>query len=184
MKSIAICVFTLFTLVFLGCKQQKEEEQSNSQGVVEEITVVPEQNAVPVERYFTDAPVAAIKNGEIEYTDYDAFLEKWKSFTGKKGSVTTIEIKKADVEEADDDFYMVLASGNDKKIKFGALLVMRDSKLYYYGPDDVVLVIMCKGSVDNDIEVAYDNGRASLSCSQACTDCIKREGAFMLKRSK
>ena len=100
MKSIAICVFTLFALVFLGCKQQKKEEQSKSEEVLEKATSVEqEQIIVPVERYFTDAPVAVVKNGEIEYTDYDAFLEKWRSVTGKGGGVDGVEVKKADIEE-------------------------------------------------------------------------------------
>ncbi|MFL9837254.1 hypothetical protein ABS768_07090 [Flavobacterium sp. ST-75] len=185
MKSIAICVFTLFALVFLGCKQQKEEEQSKSEEVLEKATSVEqEQNIVPVERYFTDAPVAVVKNGEIEYTDYDAFLEKWKSVTGKEGVIATIEIKKTDVGGVDDNFYMVLASSEDKKTKFGTLLTMQNSKLYYYAPQDIVVMIMCKGCVDDcEVIVAY-NGVASLSCSEGCSDCIKREGIFRLKRSE
>ncbi|WP_417353997.1 hypothetical protein [Flavobacterium sp.] len=185
MKSIAICVFTLFALVFLGCKQQKKEEQSKSEEVLEKATSVEqEQIIVPVERYFTDAPVAVVKNGEIEYTDYDAFLEKWRSVTGKGGGVDGVEVKKADIEDSDDVFYMVLASSDDKKTKFSTLLIMRDSKLYYYAPHGIVVMVMCKGCVDDcDVIIAYD-GEASLSCSQGCSDCVKQEAFFKLKKSK
>lgn len=185
MKSIVICIFTLFTLVSLGCKQQKKEEQSKPEEVIEKVTSVEsEQDVVPAERYFTDAPVAVIKNGEIEYADYDALFKKWKLFTGK-GDIATIEIKETDVRDGDDNFYMVLASSADKKTKFGTLLTVRDSKLYYYAAQDMVIMIMCKGCVDDcDVVVAYNGGVASLSCSQGCSDCIKQEGVFRLKRSE
>lgn len=186
MKSIVICIFTLFALVSLGCKQQKNEEQSKPEEVIEKVTSVEsQQNVAPTERYFTDTPVAVIKNGEIEYTDYDAFFEKWKLFTGKEGDIATIEIKETDVQDGDSNFYMVLASSTDKKTKFGTLLTVRDSKLYYYAAQDMVIMIMCKGCVDDcDVVVAYNGGVASLSCSEGCSDCIKREGVFRLKRSE
>ncbi|WP_297332023.1 hypothetical protein [Flavobacterium sp.] len=160
MKSL--CIFALFALGLVSCKNNEKE--------------LPSVN-------YADIVVGTSNNGEAELADIAAVKTKWEAAIkkgGKDASLIGFEIVKGTTEGGDPgEYYMLLARTDDGAIKTASLLTLKEGKLYFEHSEDsgrALPLVVCSGLCDDGClpVVSVRSGKKYINCTP-CLDCKKHE---------
>ena len=133
---------------------------------------------------FLETAVGEIYNGTITITNLDIIKDRWQTALHYQGRPVVLEnftiIKGVAEGDAPQDYYLLLATTKDKRLKTASLLTLKGSKFYFEKQEgavgEVSLNILCSGECGEgcDPVVKINTGLKYLNCSH-CLDCTKSE---------